>query len=85
MRFSRSLAAFPLLLVLASLVAPARAQTNSAGAATFPDLQKLQQDLRQQELNPTSTPPSQGPFGNQPPLPAPPEPPPSSMMTLPGR
>ena len=73
MRFSRSLAAFPLLLVLASLVAPARAQTNAAGAATFPDLQKLQQDLRQQELNPTSTPPSQGPFGNQPPLPAPPE------------
>lgn len=73
MRFYRSLAAFPLLLVLASLVAPARAQTNAAGAATFPDLQKLQQDLRQQELNPTSTPPSQGPFGNQAPLPAPAE------------
>jgi hypothetical protein len=73
MRFSRSLAAFPLLLILASLGTPARAQTNSAGAATFPALQKLQEDLRQQELNPTSTPPSQGPFGNQPLLPSPAE------------
>lgn len=73
MRSSRSLAAFPLLLVLASLAAPARAQTNAAGAAVFPDLQKLQEDLRQQELNPTSAPPSEGPFAEQAPLPTPPE------------
>jgi uncharacterized protein (PEP-CTERM system associated) len=75
MRFSRSLAALPLLFVLASVAAPApaRAQTNSAGAAVFPDLQKLQEDLRHQQLNPTSAPPSDGPFGNQAPLPAPPD------------
>jgi uncharacterized protein (PEP-CTERM system associated) len=73
MRFPRSLAVFPLLLAAAFLATPLRAQTNDAGGATFPDLQKLQDDLRQQELNPTSTPPSQGPFGEQSPLPAPSE------------
>ncbi|HEX4192617.1 MAG TPA: hypothetical protein VHY80_05940, partial [Stellaceae bacterium] len=71
MRFLRSLAAFPLLLAAAFLVTPARAQTNDAGSATFPDLQKLQQDLRQQQTNPTTAPPSEGPFGNQAPLPTP--------------
>lgn len=71
MRFSRSLAALPLLLAAAFFGTPARAQTNDAGSATFPDLQKLQQDLRQQQLNATSAPPSEGPFGNQAPLPTP--------------
>lgn len=71
MRFLRSLAVFPLLIVLVFAVQPARAQTNAAGSAVFPDLQRLQDDLRQQQLNPTSAPPSQGPFGEQSPLPAP--------------
>src|SRR5581483_6095543 len=58
-------------LATAFLGTPARAQTNAAGSATFPDLQKLQEDLRQQQANPTMAPPSQGPFGNQTPLPTP--------------
>ncbi len=41
------------------------------GLATFPALQKLQQDLRHEQENPTSAPPSQGPFGEQAPLPTP--------------
>jgi uncharacterized protein (PEP-CTERM system associated) len=80
MRFSRSLAAFPLLLAAAFFVTPARAQTNDAGSATFPDLQKLQKDLQQQQ-DPTNPPPSEGPFGNQAPLPTPsdhPVPPPDA-------
>jgi len=73
MRSSRSLAALVLLLALAFLGTPARAQTNAAGAPVFPDLQKLQQDLQRQLTNPDSVPPSQGPFGEQAPLPSPPE------------
>lgn len=74
MRFLRSLAVFPLFIVLALVAAgQLRAQTNDAGAATFPDLQRLQQDLRQEQQNPTSAPPSQGPFGEQAPLPTPAE------------
>jgi uncharacterized protein (PEP-CTERM system associated) len=61
------------LLALAFLATPLRAQTNGDGNATFPALQKLQDDLRQQEQNPTYAPPSQGPFGEQPYLPGPAE------------
>ncbi len=68
MRFPRSLAVFPLLVAMALAVTQARAQTNDAGLPTFPDLQKLRDDLAQP---PTSAPPSQGPFGEQPPVPSP--------------
>lgn len=73
MRFPRSLAVFPLLIALALVARPLRAQTNDAGQATFPDLQNLQEDLKQQQQNPTSAPPSQGPFGEQVPVPTPSE------------
>lgn len=71
MRFLRSLAVLPLLIAVALAPHASRAQLNADGNATFPDLQKLQDDLRQQQQNPTSTPPYEGPFGEQAPLPTP--------------
>ncbi|HEY1505982.1 MAG TPA: TIGR03016 family PEP-CTERM system-associated outer membrane protein [Stellaceae bacterium] len=65
------MAALPLLLVLTLLAAPARAQTNPPSAPAFPDLQQLQQDLRQNGLNPALTPNSPNPSGAQSPSAAP--------------
>ncbi|HLI20373.1 MAG TPA: TIGR03016 family PEP-CTERM system-associated outer membrane protein [Stellaceae bacterium] len=71
MRFLRSLAVSSLLIAVALASLPARAQTNAQGNPVFPDLQKLDEAVRQQETNPDSAPPSQGPFGEQEPLPTP--------------
>ena len=73
MRFPRSLALLPLSLAVALPATPSRAQTTDEGKPTFPDLQKLQEDLQQRSPNPIFAPPSMGPFGEQPYVPVPPE------------
>jgi uncharacterized protein (PEP-CTERM system associated) len=68
MRFLRSLTVMSLSAAVLGITVPARAQVNSDGASTFPDLRRLQSDLQRPQ---TSAPPSQGPFGEQSTLPTP--------------
>ena len=78
MRFPRSLAVITLFAAVALAAPASHAQTNATGLPTFPDLQKLRDDLTQP---PTSTPPSQGPFGEQPNVPVPNDHPPPPSDT----
>ncbi len=73
MSLPRSLAVLFFAAAAAGAAAPARAQTNDAGEPVFPTLLRTEGDVQQEELQPSSVPPSQGPFGEQPLVPTPPD------------